>query len=138
MNFFKALKSVMFAVLLLLLVGGAFLVYQTRSDYYAKESVGLAASYAVQSLDVIRGHYEQARTYPADLTSLSMPRGSSGFVPQLSWNQSTGELTVEVVSDYGHFGALFFTRITNADGELRWRCRNGSVNERFLPKDCRS
>ncbi len=138
MNFLKALKPVMVVVLMLLLVAAAVLFYQTRSDYYARVSVGEAVRHAKQVLAAVQVEHGKSSVLPASLEKLSLPPGQVGYVPTLAWNGVEGELTVKVDSDHGHFGTLFFRRVASDDGEVQWRCRNGSVDERYLPGDCRS
>jgi hypothetical protein len=134
---FKLAKPLI-VVTLLLLVGAMYWGYQVRSDYYAKVSVQLAAQYAEQSLKAVSAHYLQTKAYPASMGLLTLPKGDTGFVPRLQLDQVTGELTVEVISDHGSFGVLRFSREKDSTAGMNWRCLNGSVEQRFLPKQCQA
>lgn len=119
-----------------LLVAGMTLLVQTRSDYYAMESVKLAARYAEQVMTAIERHHTQHKTFPVSLSELSLPAGDPGYVPKLALDASTGALSVLVETEHGEFGSLRYVPSRDSGGGARWRCQNVSVATSLLPAQC--
>lgn len=127
-----ALTAVAVVVLALLIAAVTFLA-QTRSDYYAKVSVDLAARYSEQVIEV---HLARYKSLPPSLSALSMPAGDPGFVPKLALDVSTGALSVLVENDYGNYGSLRYVPTRDTNGRFGWRCLNVSVASSLLPPSC--
>ncbi len=128
--------SVFGVAILALLVAGVMLVVQTRSDYYARVSVKLAASYAEQVMLAIEGHQARFKTFPVSLSDLSLPAGDPGYVPRLAFDASTGALSIAVETEHGKFGSLRYVPTQDSTGGVRWRCQNVSVAMSLLPAHC--
>jgi hypothetical protein len=122
--------------ILALLVAGVALLLQIRSDYYARVSVNLAASYADRVMLAIDGHRARYETLPASLSDLALPAGEPGYVPELAFDASTGTLYVAVETEHGNFGSLHYVQSQDSSAAGRWRCVNVSVAMSLLPAQC--
>jgi hypothetical protein len=132
----RTVVTVFAAAILALLVAGVILFVQARSDYYAKVSVNLAASYAEKVLLVIEGHQARYKTFPVSLSQLPLPVGDPGYVPKLAFDAHAGALSVAVETEHGKFGSMRYVLSQDSSGGIRWRCQNVSVAMSLLPAQC--
>lgn len=132
----RAARKVFGVGLLALLVVSVTALVRIRSDYYASQSVELAARYAQQVMLAIEEHHSRHGMFPAGLSELTLPAGDAGFVPKLAFDASTGALSVAVETDHGSFGSLRYQPSRDSSGGVRWRCVNVSVPTSLLPDRC--
>jgi hypothetical protein len=123
-------------ILVTLIVAAVYFGYRTRSDYYESVSVRLAVTYAEACLELVRGYQLRTGKLPASLDEIRLPAGDAGFVPRLNWDPLTRRLIVDVDTVHGQFGRLKFEANAQSLPELRWECRNESVDRQLLPQQC--
>jgi uncharacterized RDD family membrane protein YckC/Tfp pilus assembly protein PilE len=106
-------------------------------DYLTRSRIAEAMFLARQAAMNVTEFTEQRKTPPSSLAEAGFT-GTSQFVQSIALDPQSGAIRVVMAAPQMVAGKAFvLTPQREASGEIRWRCGTESVQERYLPRDCR-
>ncbi|MDD5179992.1 MAG: pilin [Gallionellaceae bacterium] len=139
---------VVFVIAQILVIGLLWTVFANSGDREGRIKATLATAKTGELQNAITSYYEERKTLPADNNALRQPNGQSK--PYFTTFEEQGDLSYTIKVENGVITLTFSQNQASlsgktlifvphiSEGKFNWSCDTGSVEENYLPAQCRS